>query len=264
MTTLMLLSDLHFEHHADSGRSFVDSLDPSGVDVLVLAGDIAGPKSIENALTMFSTRFPKAIILYVEGNHEYYDSNRQKVHESINSAVFGCLHDSTNNLHWLKNDVYRYFPGNILELGGDSPTISKNNRRILGTTLWFPFVPSDYAKTWSDFAYIEDFFHWVYLENRKAVEFLERELCEGDIVITHYLPSPACIAPKWQGDKTNCFFVTDLTRLIKDRKPALWMHGHTHESIDVKIGSTRVVCNPFGYVNIDENPNFSSRFLVTL
>jgi len=158
MTNLLLLSDLHFEHRADKGRSFVDSLDPSGVDVLVLAGDIAGPKSIENALTMFSVRFPKAIILYVEGNHEYYDSNRQKVHENINSAVFGHLHDSTNNLHWLKNDVYRYFPGNILEFGGDSPTISKNSRRILGTTLWFPFVPSDYAKTWSDFAYIEDFF----------------------------------------------------------------------------------------------------------
>ena len=38
---LQLLSDLHFEFHRDGGRSFVDSLDPGGIDVLVLAGDIA-------------------------------------------------------------------------------------------------------------------------------------------------------------------------------------------------------------------------------
>jgi hypothetical protein len=28
----------------------------------------------------------------------------------------------------------------------------------------------------------------------------------------------------------------------------LWTHGHTHEDFDYMIGTTRVVCNPRGYV----------------
>lgn len=263
MTTLMLLSDLHFEFHADKGRSFIDSLDPSNVDVLVLAGDIAGASSIERALILFSERFPKAIILFVSGNHEYYKSNRKDVHQSINAAVFGRFsaanHESANNVHWLNNDIYIYdgnpVPGVIFE---------RKNQRVLGTTLWFPPARKSLEETWSDFNYIENFKNWVYEENRKAIKFLQRELREGDIIVTHYLPSPACVAPEWEGNETNCFFVTDLTQLIKDRKPALWLFGHTHSSIDVKVGSTRLVCNPFGYVNIDENPSFNSKFLVTL
>jgi predicted phosphodiesterase len=46
---IQLLSDLHFEFHADHGQSFVESLDPRGVDVLVLAGDIAVGDGIADA-----------------------------------------------------------------------------------------------------------------------------------------------------------------------------------------------------------------------
>jgi predicted phosphodiesterase len=34
------MSDLHFEMHADGGAGLIRELDPTGVDVLVLAGDI--------------------------------------------------------------------------------------------------------------------------------------------------------------------------------------------------------------------------------
>ena len=36
----------------------------------------------------------------------------------------------------------------------------------------------------------------------------------------------------------------------------VWMHGHTHSSVDMEIGQTRVVCNPRGYsrqFNLSEN-----------
>ena len=32
----------------------------------------------------------------------------------------------------------------------------------------------------------------------------------------------------------------------------LWTHGHTHEEFDYMIGSTRVVCNPRGYINYED------------
>jgi hypothetical protein len=33
----------------------------------------------------------------------------------------------------------------------------------------------------------------------------------------------------------------------------LWTHGHTHYPFDYRIGSTRVVCNPRGYINYEES-----------
>ena len=32
----------------------------------------------------------------------------------------------------------------------------------------------------------------------------------------------------------------------------LWTHGHTHEDFDYMIGSTRIVCNPRGYIHLEE------------
>ena len=36
---LQIMSDLHLEMHADGGAELIRELDPTGVDVLVLAGD---------------------------------------------------------------------------------------------------------------------------------------------------------------------------------------------------------------------------------
>jgi hypothetical protein len=70
---------------------------------------------------------------------------------------------------------------------------------------------------------------------------------EGDVIITHFLPSWRSVHPKWAAAATNCFFVSDQEPLMVERKPALWLHGHTHDSADYQVGPTRVVCNPFGY-----------------
>jgi predicted phosphodiesterase len=76
---LQLLSDLHFEFHRDGGRSFVDSFDPTGIDVLVLAGDIAVAEGIPHALALLCERFRDATVVFVHGNHEFYGSDRNFV-----------------------------------------------------------------------------------------------------------------------------------------------------------------------------------------
>jgi hypothetical protein len=37
---------------------------------------------------------------------------------------------------------------------------------------------------------------------------------------------------------------------------SLWIHGHTHESFDYVVNSTRVVCNPRGYAPMELNEAF--------
>ena len=49
-------------------------------------------------------------------------------------------------------------------------------------------------------------------------------------------------------------------------QPALWMHGHTYDSFDYRVGKTRVVCNPRGYSKdgVNENPLFNLNLVVEL
>jgi Icc-related predicted phosphoesterase len=48
------------------------------------------------------------------------------------------------------------------------------------------------------------------------------------------------------------------------RGPALWIHGHVHESFEYTIGQTKVACNPRGYVRYGENAGFDPGRQLTL
>lgn len=241
---LQYLSDIHVEFHADDGRSFVYSLDPSGVDVLVVAGDFAVGKGIGPGLDLLCQHYASAKIIYVHGNHEFYGTNRERVIAETRDA---CRRNA--NLTWLDCDV--------VEIAG---------RRFVGTPLWFrePVGAKHLQRGMSDFVQIAGFEHWVYAENARALAFLDDELCTGDIVVTHHLPVEESVAPQWKGHALNPFFLCDVAPLIRARSPVLWIHGHTHDSIDAVVGATRVVANPFGYARHELNRHFEDKALITL
>jgi hypothetical protein len=99
----------------------------------------------------------------------------------------------------------------------------------------------------NDFERIGDFEPWVYERNAAFKNFLAQELREGDIVLTHYLPSYASIAERFRTANTNRFYVTDMFELMADIKPALWAHGHNHVWEDQMLADTRVISCPKGY-----------------
>jgi Icc-related predicted phosphoesterase len=241
---LQLLSDLHFEFHRDGGRAFVDSLDPTGIDVLVLAGDIAVAEGLQPALTLLCRRFRNASVVYVHGNHEFYGSDRNSVLDITKRAQA-----ENPNLVWL-----------------DSSGAQLHGFNFLGAPLWFPrsTVDERLKNAMNDFSAIKDFESWVYEENARAVVFFEQQLRPGDIVVTHHLPSQRCVAPQFAGHSLNPFFVCDLTGLIIERRPRLWLHGHSHASVHVQIGETTVLCNPFGYAVEEPNHEFLDRLVVEL
>lgn len=235
---VQLMSDLHLEFQPDGGRALVNSFDPSGVDVLVVAGDLAPFSTLEAALRMLCERYSSAEVVFVAGNHEYYGSSSRQV-----DALRRDLR--LPNLRWLECDV--------VEIRG---------RRFLGCTLWFRESPA--RRALADFRVIRQFEPWVYERNAESIRFLERELRQGDIVVTHHLPSQASVAKEYEGSPLNAYFVCDVERLIDERSPAIWVHGHTHSSCTYAIGSTIVMCNPRGYRNVDENPEFDPRFILEI
>ena len=50
----------------------------------------------------------------------------------------------------------------------------------------------------------------------------------------------------------NGAYSSDLSEFILDHPQIqAWVHGHTHYNFDYMIGSTRILCNPRGYVGYE-------------
>ncbi|MCU0822008.1 MAG: metallophosphoesterase [Spirochaetes bacterium] len=241
-----VMSDIHCEFHRDNGKLFINDLYPDDLDVLVLAGDINIAKNglLIDSLGMFCNKFKNQKIVYVHGNHEFYGTDRESALKTTAEAV-----ERNPNLIWLEND--------IAEIKG---------RRFLGTPLWFSNDPENikHEKNLADFSQIKNFREWVYVENKKSIDFLKKEIKPGDIVITHHLPTRKSIPPQFTNSTLNRFFVCDVENIITKKMPAMWIHGHTHSSNDYKMGESRIICNPFGYAAVEENSKFKGRKTITL
>ena len=240
---VLLVSDLHFEFQQDGGRGLTALLDPA--DVLICAGDLSNSQGVIAALRVLCEKY--AHVVYVAGNHEFYDGAIPMVRRQISE-----LATELPQLHYLHNS-----------------TCEIDGVEFVGTTLWYQerVVEQSYPsgrlmRGWSDFSYIRNGRADIFRENEEAMAFLEAAVKPSSIVITHMLPSVKCVHPKYAGVNSNCFFVCNVEPIIQRVQPRLWCHGHTHESIDVKIGETRVLCNPFGYARVETNRAFRSDCLI--
>jgi hypothetical protein len=82
---------------------------------------------------------------------------------------------------------------------------------------------------------------------------IEGKFDEKFVVVGHHAPSRQSTHPRYQHDTLmNGAYSSDLDAFILDHPQIkLWTHGHTHEDFDYMLGSTRVFCNPRGYINYE-------------
>lgn len=252
---IALLSDLHLS---------VLALPPPLVaaDVLVIAGDLHRPA----AAIEWARRFGNTPTLFVAGNHEFYGADLIGTMHALRTQAEG------SSVRVLEQDVW-YHQG----------------VRFLGCTLWSDYRLFDSAEQREqglqqaaamvrDFSRIrvaadfDDLFTpaVAQLLFDRSVAWLERQLAvphQGPtVVITHFAPSRGSIATRFVGSPLNACFVSDLQAQIEHWQPALWLHGHVHDSCDYQIGHTRVVANPRGYApkGVVENPRFDPSLVIEL
>lgn len=240
---LKLISDIHIEFHQDKGTSLIQEIMEGEFDILVLAGDIGNANTFPDTLRQFNS-FGKPIV-YVLGNHEAYHSSLTSNRENI-----AKLTTELPNLHHLENSA--------TEILG---------QRFIGCTLWYPHPCNLDSDAWmSDFFHIGDN-HRIHETAMASAAYLRENVTKSDIVVTHFLPHAKSIHPQYKGDKTNRYFLHNQDKVISKKQPKLWFHGHTHKSMDYTIDNTRVVCNPFGYINgaFDEpNPEFKANLIIEI
>ena len=223
------ISDVHCEFHFDQGRKFATQLPVEG-DVLVLPGDFATHRQLTPILSELCLRFP--FVIHVPGNHEYYGSNRGTINNKLRK-----LENKFPNFRSLNNEV--------LVIDGV---------RILGTTLWwevFKVSPVDMIEIkqiLNDYSMIQGYQKWVGRENLESIDFLHNNLQKDDIVVTHHAPSWMSRNARhdYNSAMDHCYY-NNLDKLIIEKQPKLWVHGHTHDYTDYMLGDTRVVSSPHGY-----------------
>lgn len=272
---IRVLSDLHLECNEPEAISHVEA------DLIVLAGDIHNhAEGIRWAAQTFGGT---ASVVYVPGNHEYYDGEFGALEVAMRDAAAGV-----DNVHFLNN----------------AALIDPEGRwRVLGTTLWtdFELFGADEETVAASVAAAEK----VMLDFRGPIEvtwptsataagapgqgprlltpadtlalhaharaWLVRELGKPftgkTIVVTHHAPHRASLADRFASDLASAGFISHLPDLVGP-PVALWVHGHTHTPFDYVANGTRVICNPRGYVdrrrNRLENPNFAWDKIVDL
>lgn len=221
--TISIVSDVHTEHDTENKLSAIRKMPKK--DVLVLAGDIGTRSSLEAAVEAFCGRARHVVM--VAGNHEAWG-------RTIQTSLDQCaeLESKFPNFHFLNNSY-----------------IVIDGQRFVGTSLWFPDHPMNFAFRHldNDFTRIDNFVQDVYGTSMAAKRYLEGTVDTNDVVITHHLPSYESVHPRFRASEGNRFYVHDVSRLVEYAQPKLWVHGHTHDPMDYMIGNTRIVCNPMGY-----------------
>ncbi len=269
---IAVLSDLHVDFAEFSAPS-IDA------DVLVVAGDVA---LLTHALPWVSETFGGQVphIIYVPGNHEFYRGHPKSGEANTfyeDQMARGRALAAALGIHLLQNDA--------VEIGCV---------RFVGGTMWsdWSLLPAGWSrkmammmsqKGWVDRSYVsERFYHNDFREilyggrtsrhrltpsqsielHRESYDFFARTLSEpffGETVcITHTAPASSV---RERGTHSWLYGSTDIEGLMQGpTAPALWIHGHVHDSWDYEIGGTRVLCNSRGYPG--ENPAFDPTLTV--
>lgn len=274
---IRLVSDLHLEF----GDCDISNNDK--IDVLILGGDIMIAEDIHdfdeddpgiinlgkrqqsarlyrNFLRRMSDQFPH--IIYIAGNHEFYHGKYPDAYDYLREE---CAKFS--NIYFLEQDTKEI--DDILFVGG---------------TLWTdmnkgdPITISDCAIMMNDYRTIRNTKNGysklmpevTMRQHRETVKYIRSVLAANPnkttVVVGHHAPSKLSLKPKYAKDfHLNGAYSSDLSEImLNNPQVKLWTHGHTHDNFDYMIGSTRVVCNPRGYLHYDENPTFDPNLTIEL
>lgn len=93
-------------------------------------------------------------------------------------------------------------------------------------------------------------------EHKSLLKFIDEATTDKSkkyVVVGHHAPSKQSTKPGYIRDvHMNGGYSSDLSEFILDRPQIkMWTHGHTHDNFDYMIGTTRVVCNPRGYIDYE-------------
>ena len=260
-----LMSDLHLEFEERVTDFTPTPLQEDFDTVLILAGDIGVGTDAQPFLEQMCERFYK--VVYILGNHEFY-------------------HKEVNKLRKRWATLADELPDNFIFL--DDGVAFIEDVRIVGGTLWTDFDSENWHAMNQAQHGMNDFACIKIKEGNKETGYRKRRFTPRDairahketlflitetvrvphdgptLVVTHHLPHPLCVGKAFLTNPLNPAYMTNLDMHIEEYDIDVWIHGHTHDNVDVEVHGTRILCNPRGYVDYELNPTFDDKFTFDL
>lgn len=246
---IQIVSDLHLEF------SDINIQNTQNADVLILGGDIMVASKVHKPESEYGKRFRDFFkrcsfqfphVVYIMGNHEFYDSGRW--YDSIDNMRAACaVHP---NIYMLERDSKQI--DDVLFVGG---TLWTDMNKFDPLTLHaVQDMMNDYRAIRNDKAGFRNLKPADTCErHRLTKDYIKMVVSENKdkkiVVVGHHTPSFQSCHEQYKSDYLmNGAYHSDLTDIMLDNPHIkLWTHGHTHHTSDYVVGETRVVCNPRGY-----------------
>jgi Icc-related predicted phosphoesterase len=261
---IWLMSDLHLEVEYHNVNYFGV---PDDVDIALVAGDVArGGKEHVTWLQENIAPHTKSGVVSVLGNHEFYRSSIESERLAAGRAAAWGDVRVLDDMSWTVDGVR--FVGatlwtdyDLFNPAGDpilrdaamyTARSGLNDHRLirLVDSSSRPFIPAHAREI-----------------HRRSVEYIESVLAtpyDGEtVVVTHHGPARGSIGERYKNDTLTAAYISDLEPLIERYQPALWYHGHVHESFDYAIGRTRVMTNPKGY-RLENHAGFNPGLVIEI
>ena len=245
-----IASDLHIENDASEYINTEDYITPVA-PILILAGDIGNlykKTQLYNFLEELCEKF--IAVIYVPGNHEYY---KIKSKESLPfyklNFILKELEDELENLYILRQDC-----------------IQINDIIFAGCTLWskysLPYLPKFIVRI---SGFTKEYYNSLYYRDLKFIKKVIQYCSSNNkklVIITHHVPTWNIDTIK-KTDKYSSLYFSNLDYLLESNRVHTWICGHIHYNFDIKIGTTRLVCNQKGKIK-DKIRDYSKKFLIEI
>lgn len=283
---IQLLSDLHLEANPD----FVPAPAPEA-DLLVLAGDIGSYQTRRDGSVMDEPdwglqRFSPlpqfagwpAPVVFVPGNHEYDALDMDQAHTDLRAAC------DRLGIQWLERETVQMQGVRLIgttlwsdfdALGehAPSPTPARHGRAAAVAPKRAP-DPLTHRLRQREKAFRAANHYLEKMRGQRHGRLFDAEAmralgldCQAwlrqalaqpfdgpTVVITHFAPTLHSADPRYglsPGTAGFCNGLDDLLPLAD-----FWLHGHLHCPTDVQVGRCRIIANPLGYHDKNEQAAF--------
>ena len=236
-------------------------------------------------------------VVYISGNHEHYHGDfaesfnilRERLGYLVNLHILDKQSVLINDVMFIGGTLWTDMNKedgitlmHMKSMMNDFRTVKNSNRMVSRKVMKYKkdengqyvseikdgvsvmieegFEFKEYVSTFSPEDAVED--HKKMLGYLKVM--LEDKHDQKFVVVGHHAPTKLSTHPRYADELImNGGYSSDLSEFILDHPQIkLWTHGHTHEEFDYLIGTTRIVCNPRGYINYEDRAdNFKLKFV---
>lgn len=246
---VQLVSDLHLERRPLAFEAVVDTR--LGSEVLVLAGDIGYPYSVEYGEFLDKCHGHFKYVIVICGNHEYRTSVPRTM-ETVDAHMAALC------------DTYKRVPGHrVIFLNQGKNVVLDGKVNFVGATLW-SHIPVESIGP-EHLAAMNQWYPGLFVREgvpmkvdtmnalfRKDLAGIEAGVKRGreagltNVVVTHHAPVLRNMY-KVQDLPRDYLYGTELTGCMGWEWMQYWMYGHSHWNTLNNVKGTTCVCNQYGH-----------------